>query len=73
MFHASMKAEMDALEARKAELAGLLDATAQDTPVPLPSVSLLHTWIVAQLAEALILPLELQRRFVARPRRWHKD
>ncbi|MEO5325239.1 hypothetical protein PV773_18175 [Mesorhizobium sp. CC13] len=56
MFHDSMKMEMDALEARKAELAGLLDGTPQDMPDLLPSVAVLYARKVAQLTEALNHP-----------------
>src|SRR5690606_10072135 len=42
MFHESMKAEMDTLEARKVELTELLAEAPQDTPDILPSTSTIY-------------------------------
>ncbi|MBT1159632.1 recombinase family protein [Aminobacter anthyllidis] len=56
MFHVSMKAEMDALEARKADLTNQLAAAPQDKPDLLPSISSLYARKVAQLTEALNHP-----------------
>ncbi|MDH6234757.1 hypothetical protein M2281_005378 [Mesorhizobium soli] len=53
MVHASMKAEMDRLEARKAELVDLLATTQQDSPDLLSSISAVYAKKVAQLTEAL--------------------
>ena len=56
MFHDSMKAEMDRLETRKAELTDLLATTPQDRPDLLPSVAELYARKVARLTEALNHP-----------------
>ncbi|KAB2678460.1 recombinase family protein [Brucella tritici] len=53
MFHESMKAEMDTLEARKAELNTLLADAPEDTPDILPSASAIYAKKVSALAKAL--------------------
>ena len=58
MFHPSMKDEMDALEARKAELAELLADTPDDTPDILPTASAIYAKKVAALTSALARPDE---------------
>ncbi|TCP38015.1 recombinase family protein [Rhodovulum marinum] len=60
MFHESMKAEMDVLEARKAELASLLSDAPPDMPDRLPSAAALYARKVENLAEALSRPEEQQ-------------
>lgn len=60
MFHPSMKGEMDALEARKAELTERLADIPEDTPDVLPGISSAHERKVAQLAEALNHPDDRQ-------------
>lgn len=53
MFHESMKAEMDTLEARKTELNTLLADAPQDTPDILPSASAIYAKKVSALTKAL--------------------
>ncbi|WP_284777330.1 recombinase family protein [Agrobacterium sp. lyk4-40-TYG-31] len=53
MFHESMKAEMDALEARKTELNSLLAGAPEDTPDILPSASAIYAKKVSALTKAL--------------------
>ena len=53
MFHESMKAEMDTLEARKTELNTLLADVPEDTPDILPSASAIYAKKVAALTKAL--------------------
>ncbi|CAH1654888.1 Resolvase domain protein [Hyphomicrobiales bacterium] len=53
MFHESMKAEMDTLEARKTELNTLLADAQEDTPDILPSASAIYTKKVSDLTKAL--------------------
>lgn len=53
MFHESMKAEMDTLEARKTELNTLLAAAQEDTPDILPSASAIYAKKVSDLTKAL--------------------
>ncbi len=53
MFHESMKAEMDTLEARKTELNTLLADAPEDTPDILPSASAIYAKKVAALTKAL--------------------
>ncbi len=52
MFQASMKSEMDAVEARKTELTGLLTEAPQDVPDLLPTASKVYARKVAKLTEA---------------------
>ncbi|PRD40515.1 recombinase family protein [Phyllobacterium phragmitis] len=58
MFHESMKAEMDALEARKSELTALLADVPEDVPDLLPSTSAVYAKKVAVLTDALNKPEE---------------
>lgn len=58
MFHPSMKAEMDTLEARKAELASLLSDIPDDVPDLLPSASAVYARKVGRLTDALNRPEE---------------
>ncbi|MFV0336574.1 MAG: recombinase zinc beta ribbon domain-containing protein, partial [Tropicimonas sp.] len=58
MFHESMKGEMTALEARKAELTGLLTDAPEDTPDLLPSASAIYAKKIAALTKALNSPEE---------------
>ena len=58
MFHPSMKGEMDALEARKAELTDLLADIPEDVPDLLPSASAIYAKKVAGLTAALARPDE---------------
>ncbi|MBC2887642.1 recombinase family protein [Ochrobactrum sp. CM-21-5] len=58
MFHESMKAEMDALEARKAELTEQLADIPEDAPDLLPSASAIYAKKVSALTEALARPDE---------------
>ncbi|WP_323033339.1 hypothetical protein [Paracoccus sp. (in: a-proteobacteria)] len=53
MFHESMKAEMDTLEARKVELTELLADAPEDTPDILPSASAIYAKKVYALTKAL--------------------
>lgn len=53
MFHESMKADMDTLEARKAELNTLLADAPEDTPDILPSASAIYAKKVSALTKAL--------------------
>ncbi len=53
MFHESMKAEMDTLEARKIELTELLAEAPQDTADILPSASAIYAKKVSALTKAL--------------------
>ncbi|MBT9373355.1 recombinase family protein [Rhizobium sp. CSW-27] len=53
MFHESMKAEMDTLEARKSELNALLADAPEDTPDILPSASAIYAKKVSALTKAL--------------------
>ena len=53
MFHESMKAEMDALVARKVELTELLAEAPQSTPDILPSASAIYAKKIASLTNAL--------------------
>jgi DNA invertase Pin-like site-specific DNA recombinase len=53
MFHESMKAEMDTLDARKTELNTLLADAPEDTPDILPSVSSIYAKKVSALTMAL--------------------
>jgi site-specific DNA recombinase len=53
MFHESMKAEMDTLEARKTELNSLLADGPEDTPNILPSASAIYAKKVSALTKAL--------------------
>ncbi|KGJ03415.1 Site-specific DNA recombinase [Paracoccus halophilus] len=53
MFHESMKAEMDMLEARKTELTALLADARDDTPDILPSASAIYAKKVSTLTKAL--------------------
>ena len=53
MFHDSMKAEMDTLEARKTELNTLLADAPEDTPDILPSASAIYAKKVSALTKAL--------------------
>ena len=53
MFHESMKAEMDTLEARKEELNSLLADAPEDTPDILPSASAIYAKKVSALTKAL--------------------
>ncbi len=53
MFHESMKAEMDTLEARKVELTELLAEAPEDTPDILPSASAIYEKKVSALTKAL--------------------
>ena len=53
MFHESMKAEMDTLEARKVELTELLADEPADTPDILPSASAIYAKKVSALTKAL--------------------
>ncbi|WP_374628944.1 recombinase family protein [Pannonibacter indicus] len=53
MFHESMKAEMDTLEARKTELNSLLADAPEDTPDILPSASAIYAKKVSALTKAL--------------------
>ncbi|WP_307437422.1 recombinase family protein [Labrys monachus] len=56
MFQPSMKAEMDALEARKAELTAMLADVPADVPDLLPSASAIYAKKVGRLTEALNQP-----------------
>ncbi|WP_076650184.1 recombinase family protein [Pontibaca methylaminivorans] len=58
MFHPSMKGEMDALEARKAELTGLLADIPEDAPDLLPSASAIYAKKVSALTAVLAKPDE---------------
>ena len=58
MFHPSMKAEMDTLEARKAELASLLADVPDAVPDQLPSASAVYARKVGRLTDALNCPEE---------------
>ncbi|WP_233129145.1 DNA resolvase [Acetobacter sp. DsW_54] len=58
MFHPSMKAEMDTLEARKAELASLLSDVPDDVPDLLPSASAVYARKVGRLTDSLNRPEE---------------
>jgi len=58
MFQQSMKSEMDALEARKAELTTLLAGIPEDVPDLLPSASAIYAKKVAALTTALVQPDE---------------
>jgi hypothetical protein len=58
MFHPSMKAEMDTLETRKAELATLLSDVPDDVPDLLPSASAIYARKVGRLTDALNRPEE---------------
>ncbi|REF73547.1 recombinase family protein [Paracoccus versutus] len=58
MFHPSMKGEMDALEARKAELTEQLADIPEDAPDLLPSASAIYAKKVAALTAALAKPDE---------------
>ncbi|CEF42434.1 recombinase [Acetobacter senegalensis] len=58
MFHPSMKAEMDTLEARKIELASLLSDVPDDVPDLLPSASAVYARKVGRLTDALNHPEE---------------
>jgi len=58
MFHPSMKGEMDALEARKAELIEQLADIPEDAPDLLPSASAIYAKKVSALTEALARPDE---------------
>ncbi|PQZ47257.1 recombinase family protein [Ochrobactrum sp. MYb15] len=60
MFHESMKAEMDTLEARKTELNTLLADAPEDTPDILPSASAIYAKKVSALTNALNLKEERQ-------------
>ena len=60
MFHESMKDEMTALEARKAELTALLADVPDDKPDLLPTASAIYAKKVAKLTEALNRPKERQ-------------
>ncbi|WP_353618446.1 recombinase family protein [Boseongicola sp. H5] len=60
MFHESMKAEMDTLEARKTELAALLADAPKDKPDLLPTASTIYAKKVAKLTHALNRPAERQ-------------
>ncbi|WP_079211269.1 recombinase family protein [Brucella pituitosa] len=60
MFHESMKAEMDTLEARKTELNTLLADAPEDTPDILPSASAIYAKKVSALTKALNLKEERQ-------------
>jgi DNA invertase Pin-like site-specific DNA recombinase len=53
LFHESMKAEMDTLEARKAELTELLADAPEDTPDILPSASAIYAKKVSALTKGL--------------------
>ncbi|WP_266065334.1 recombinase family protein [Brucella intermedia] len=53
MFHESMKAEMDTLEARRTELNTLLADASEDTPDILPSASAIYAKKVSALTKAL--------------------
>ena len=53
MFHESMKAEMDTLEARKTELNSLLADAPEDTPDILPSASAIYAKKISALTKAL--------------------
>ncbi len=53
MFHESMKAEMDTLEARKSELNTLLADAPEDIPDILPSASAIYAKKVSALTKAL--------------------
>jgi len=53
MFHESMKAEMDVLEARKSELNTLLADAPEDTPDILPSASAIYAKKISALTKAL--------------------
>ncbi|MBO1039940.1 recombinase family protein, partial [Brucella pituitosa] len=53
MFHESMKAEMDTLEARKTELNTLLADAPEDTPDVLPSASAIYAKKVSALTKAI--------------------
>ncbi|MBX3640969.1 MAG: recombinase family protein [Nitrosomonas sp.] len=53
MFHESMKAEMDTLEARKTELNTMLADAPEDTPDILPSASAIYAKKVSALTKAL--------------------
>ncbi|MDD7973955.1 recombinase family protein [Roseinatronobacter sp. HJB301] len=53
MFHESMKAEMDTLEARKTELSTLLADAPEDTPDILPSASAIYAKKISALTKAL--------------------
>jgi len=61
MFHESMKAEMDTLEARKTELNTLLADATEDTPDILPSASAIYAKKVSALTKALNLKEERQQ------------
>ena len=56
MFQSSMKAAMDGLESRKAELVTLLSESLSDVPDILPSASKIYARKVGRLAEALNQP-----------------
>ena len=58
MFHESMKAEMDALEARKKELSALLVDVPNDVPDMLARAAVLYASKVATLTYALNRPEE---------------
>ena len=58
MYHPSMKDKMTGLEARKAELTGLLAEAPQDVPDVLPTASKVYARKVAKLTEALNQPEE---------------
>ncbi len=65
MFHPSMKGEMDALEARKAELTEQLADIPEDTPDLLPSASAIYAKKVSALTAALAKPDERPQAAVA--------
>lgn len=56
MFHPSMKAEMDTLEAREAELTVLLADIPNDAPDRLPNASAIYAKKISRLTEALNRP-----------------
>ena len=58
MFHESMKAEMDTLEARKKELSALLVDVPNDVPDMLARAAVIHASKVASLTHALNRPEE---------------
>ncbi|MEQ8399975.1 MAG: recombinase family protein [Roseitalea porphyridii] len=60
MYHESMKAEMDTLEARKTELTALLADAPEDKPDLLPTASTIYAKKVAKLTTALNRPKERQ-------------